>query len=53
MERLTEDTPQQRAMLAGFEDVWQRLTTTVPAGKAAAGLVLELLEKRKGASALS
>lgn len=43
---LSADTPQRRAMLAGFDTVWERLATSVPPGEAGAGLVLELLARR-------
>lgn len=52
-ECLSHDTPQRHAMLSGFEDLWQRLATAVPAGEASAGVVLDLLEKRKAALPLS
>lgn len=42
-ECLSTDTPQRQAMLSGFAEVWDRLSTTVPPGEAAARLVLELL----------
>ncbi|MDO1583920.1 lipid-A-disaccharide synthase [Rhizobium oryzicola] len=45
-ECLSEDSPQRRAMLEGFDLVWQRLATAVPPGEAAAGLVLDLLIRR-------
>lgn len=45
-ECLSTDTPQRRAMLTGFDSVWQRLSTNTPPGEAGAGLVLQVLEKR-------
>lgn len=45
-ECLSSDTHQRRAMLAGFDTVWDRLSTSVPPGEAGAGLVLEVLARR-------
>jgi lipid-A-disaccharide synthase len=45
-ERLSTDTPQRTAMLAGYDDVWSRLQTDVPSGEAGAELVLSLLRRR-------
>lgn len=45
-ERLSTGTPQQQAMLAGYDDVWSRLQTALPAGEAGAELVLSLLRQR-------
>nr|CAD6416131.1 lipid-A-disaccharide synthase [Rhizobium sp. Q54] len=47
MERLASDTLERRAMLEGFDLTWQRLQTAVPPREAAAGIVLELLERKK------
>ena len=47
LERLAGDTLQRRAMLEGFDLTWQRLQTQVPPGEAAAGIVLELMERKK------
>lgn len=46
MERLSTDTPQRRAMLDGFDLVWQRMQTEVPSGEKAAGVVLGLVGDR-------
>ncbi|OHV81556.1 lipid-A-disaccharide synthase [Rhizobium sp. LCM 4573] len=46
-ERLSADTAQRRAMLEGFDLVWQRLQVPVPPGEAAAGIVLQVLENKK------
>lgn len=46
-ERLSGDTLQRRAMLEGFDLAWQRLQVPVPPGEAAAGAVLDLLDKKK------
>ena len=46
-ERLAFDTAQRRAMLEGFDLAWQRLQVPVPPGEAAAGAVLDLLDKKK------
>lgn len=45
-ERLSTGTPQRQAMLAGYDDVWSRLQTALPAGEAGAELVLSLLRQR-------
>lgn len=45
-ERLSTGTPQRQAMLAGYDDVWSRLQTALPAGDAGAELVLALLRQR-------
>ncbi|SFB49078.1 lipid-A-disaccharide synthase [Rhizobium sp. NFR07] len=47
VERLSNDTLQRRAMLEGFNLAWQRLQVPVPPGEAAAGAVLDLLDKKK------
>jgi len=47
LERLCTDTLQRQAMLEGFELTWQRLATRVPPGEAAAGIVLEVMERKK------
>ncbi|MDY6964062.1 MAG: lipid-A-disaccharide synthase, partial [Pseudomonadota bacterium] len=46
-ERLASDTPQRRAMTDGFDLTWQRLQTGVPPGEAAAGIVLEMVDKKR------
>lgn len=45
-ESLSADTPQRQAMLAGFAEVWDRLSTSAPPGEAAARLVLALLAEK-------
>ena len=45
-ERLAADTSQRRAMLEGFELVWQRLQTEKPAGVEGSHIVLDLLQRR-------
>ena len=47
LERLCADTLQRQAMLEGFELTWQRIATRVPPGEAAAGIVLEVMERKK------
>jgi lipid-A-disaccharide synthase len=46
-ERLSSDTMQRRAMLEGFDLTWERLQVPVPAGEAAAGIVLQVLDTKK------
>ncbi|MBP1849954.1 lipid-A-disaccharide synthase [Rhizobium halophytocola] len=46
-ERLTTDTLQRKAMLAGFDTVLERLQTDVPPGEKGAALVLDLLHGRE------
>ncbi|MNU08909.1 hypothetical protein D3C72_2551800 [compost metagenome] len=45
-ERLAADTLQQRAMLEGFDLVWQRLQTEQPSGVEGSRIVLDLLARR-------
>ncbi len=45
-ECLSEDSPQRRAMLEGFDLVWKRLATPVPSRRSGGGLVLDLLIRR-------
>lgn len=45
-ERLAADTLQRRAMLEGFDLVWQRLQTERPSGDEGSRIVLELLARR-------
>ena len=45
-ERLAADTLQRRAMLEGFDLVWQRLQTDQPAGVEGSRIVLDLLQRR-------
>ena len=47
VERLASDTPQRRAMMEGFDLTWHRLQTGVPPGEAAAGIVLEMVDKKR------
>lgn len=46
-ERLSSDTLQRRAMMEGFDLTWQRLQMPIPPGEAAAGIVLQMLERKK------
>ncbi|HEV7437145.1 MAG TPA: lipid-A-disaccharide synthase [Pseudorhizobium sp.] len=46
-ERLSTDTAQRRAMVEGYDLTWGRLQTQVPPGEAAAGIVLEVMERKK------
>ncbi|ACT57240.1 lipid-A-disaccharide synthase [Candidatus Liberibacter asiaticus] len=43
IERLSQDTLQRRAMLHGFENLWDRMNTKKPAGHMAAEIVLQVL----------
>ena len=45
-ERLAADTSQRRAMLEGFDLVWERLQTELPAGVEGSRIVLDLLQRR-------
>jgi lipid-A-disaccharide synthase len=45
-ECLSTETPQRQAMLSGFAEVWDRLSTAVPPGEEAASLVLKLLTEK-------
>lgn len=47
MERLSNDTPELVAMLAGYDLVWQRMQTEEPPGDKAAAIVLEVLSHKK------
>ena len=47
LERLSTDSLQRQAMMEGFDLTWQRLQTQVPPGEAAAGIVLDVMEKKK------
>jgi lipid-A-disaccharide synthase len=49
LERLSSDTQQRRAMLEGFDLVWQRMQTETPPGEKAAAIVLSLLDAKKPA----
>ncbi|KQS79220.1 lipid-A-disaccharide synthase [Rhizobium sp. Leaf384] len=43
MERLAADTPERRAMIGGFDAVWDIMRTEVPPGERAAALVMETI----------
>ncbi|MGV1793908.1 lipid-A-disaccharide synthase [Rhizobium sp. A37_96] len=47
MERLSSDTPERRAMLTGYDLVWQRMQTEEPPGDKAAQIVLDVLAHKK------
>jgi lipid-A-disaccharide synthase len=47
LERLSSDTLQRKAMLEGFELVWERMQTERPPGEQAASIVLEMLSMKK------
>ncbi|WP_428428543.1 lipid-A-disaccharide synthase [Pararhizobium sp.] len=47
IERLTANTPERQAMLAGYSTVWQRMTTERPPGETAARIVLDVLNAKK------
>ncbi|MBO9098308.1 MULTISPECIES: lipid-A-disaccharide synthase [unclassified Rhizobium] len=49
LERLSSDTQQRRAMIEGFDLVWDRMQTETPPGEKAASIVLELLDNKKPA----
>lgn len=46
MERLALDTPERRAMIGGFDTVWDIMRTDIPPGERAADVVLETMEKK-------
>ncbi|KPF44045.1 lipid-A-disaccharide synthase [Rhizobium sp. AAP43] len=46
MERLSQDSLQRTAMLAGFDEVHQKLATEKPASEAGADVVLELIARK-------
>ena len=46
-EILSSDTLHRRAMMEGFDLTWQRLSTPVPPGEAAARIVLDVMERKK------
>ncbi|WP_416797889.1 lipid-A-disaccharide synthase [Ciceribacter azotifigens] len=52
LERLSSDTLERKAMLAGFDEVWARMKTETAPGEEAAGIVLELLRRRGVVSSL-
>ncbi|SCB41407.1 lipid-A-disaccharide synthase [Rhizobium multihospitium] len=47
MERLSNDTPERAAMLAGYDLVWERMQTEVPPGDKAAEVLLQVLAHKK------
>jgi lipid-A-disaccharide synthase len=47
VERLVSDTSQRRAMLEGYDLVWERMKTEEPPGEKAARVVLEVLDTKK------
>ncbi|WP_421868721.1 lipid-A-disaccharide synthase [Pararhizobium sp.] len=47
MERLSGDTPERGAMLAGYRTVWQRMATQQPPGEIAARIVLDVYTTKK------
>lgn len=47
MERLTGNTPERQAMLAGYSTVWHRMATEKPPGDTAARVVLDVLNAKK------
>ncbi|MDL2398591.1 lipid-A-disaccharide synthase [Rhizobium mayense] len=47
MERLSNDTTERKAMLQGYDLLWQRMQTEEPPGEKAAAIVLDVLSKKK------
>ncbi|WP_455271769.1 lipid-A-disaccharide synthase [Rhizobium herbae] len=47
MERLTGNTPERDAMLAGYSTVWRRMATEKPPGETAARVVMDVLDAKK------
>lgn len=47
MEKLSADTLPRRAMMEGFDVLWQRMQTEKPPGEHAAEIVLDVLQKKK------
>jgi len=47
MEKLSTDTLPRRAMMEGFDVLWQRMQTAKPPGEHAAEIVLDVLQKKK------
>ncbi|KAA1176803.1 lipid-A-disaccharide synthase [Rhizobium tropici] len=47
MERLSSETPERAAMLAGYDLVWERMQTQEPPGDKAAQIVLDVLYNKK------
>lgn len=52
LERLSADTLDRKAMLAGFDEVWAKMKTDTAPGEAAADIVLDLLRQRGVVSSL-
>ncbi len=47
MERLSNETPERAAMIAGYDLVWERMQTLEPPGDKAAQIVLDVLAHKK------
>ncbi len=47
LERLSQDSLQRKAMLDGFDLVWERMQTKTPPGEHAAAILLDLLARKK------
>jgi lipid-A-disaccharide synthase len=47
MEKLSVDTLPRRAMMEGYDLVWQRMQTQKPPGEYAAEIVLNVIQKKK------
>lgn len=47
MERLSNDTPELSAMLAGYDLVWRRMQTEEPPSDKAAAILLEVISNKK------
>ncbi|MDP9809241.1 lipid-A-disaccharide synthase [Rhizobium tibeticum] len=47
MEKLSADSLPRRAMMEGFDALWQRMQTEKPPGEHAAEIVLDVLQKKK------
>lgn len=46
MERLSADAPERAAMLAGFDDIFDRMATELPPGAHGAAIVLDLIAQK-------
>jgi lipid-A-disaccharide synthase len=46
MERLSAPTPEREAMLAGFEEIFDRMATELPPGAQGAAITLELIRRK-------
>lgn len=46
VERLMADTPQRASMMAGYAEVWEKMSVPRPSGELAADAVLDLLDGR-------